>query len=1021
MIDDGGRKRFILLLAGFILVVGLVFGAYQLFKYKFKADEITGVPTAPTGITAADNSDKTAITLNWQDVKDSTATDYKIERSASIWDDFTTIATQASSIKTYTDSNIVPGQRYYYKIIGHNSNGYSVNSKVATPTRVEYKDYLAGIGEMETSFTTTQQRYSLDPKYQATNGYINETVDSTTTNSVASAWRTYYSTDLDPGTDTYAKITTGGETDTNQQCFGVNYNTKNSGNSRIVLRTYLDNNIQINADEYVNGDTIRFVVDKLSYKDDAGLPSGAFSASLQMGGSPVDYAPITNMPNLDSRPTSIDVTSTVAIPGSPGAKVKSFFFDFTVDIGGADKLGSKTPGICLDGAHFYIKKAGEADYKIVTVPVKQDHLENSYLSHAETNQDNPYYVALNYDDVSLAYGADYLRLPAKYFNPNIKFFSYTARSLSDYRSDQTTDPVDASFQEENKFAALLRDHSDWFYTYDPAKLQPPSGDTRDFTDGVQDLTKAYKKQKLDGSFLDYVFDDYYQTEYLNNISDPVVFTAYTAWWRQNAASLAKKRGFEGVFLDVSAMRTVAYDKVYPAVNCAAEGFKDNPDNANQCIVYDATISQSQAVLKAVIPYLKDQGLLVTMNCGGCHLGQESADTFFDPTNVAAGNTVYNTPNSHFQEHSFIGITPREGLLNANSYRQVEEWNNTIADIEKYQSLNANIPEGQKKVYYVSSYGFNKTSPDPSGASPKPADPINNVPGSAQLNASLDNYDTGWANHIIASYLMGSNPNTYLSIIYDDWVSGAAIRKEYPLDRTMLDKLGQAKGKRQVQFEGVSRDFNCTGSAWSLNCWKEAVNYRPFDNGLVVDNADTGEFDPKATSHPFVMPGNYVDEYGRKYATGTTITLKKRTGRIFFKADKLDKPSVSVTRTKTYSGSTALSGTTDLFATSVTVNGQTANINTTNHTWTLPSLSLNFGANNISIINSGEGVSSDPETVSINRRKIGDANGDNSINKYDFSSLMLNWNRFETSNLADFNEDGSVGKIDFSMMMLNWGK
>ena len=1070
MTDDGGRKRFILLLAGFILVVGLVFGAYQLFKYKFKADEITGVPTAPTGVTAVDNSDKTAINLNWQDVDGSTATEYKIERSASIWDDFTAIATQASSIKTYTDSNIVSGQRYYYKIIGHNSNGYSVNSKVATPTRVEYKDYLAGIGEMETSFTTSQQRYT------SPGAAVNEVVDSEQNNSVASGVNAVTQYGLTAGDDYYYRIEKGtGIAGTNQQCFAIKQNSK-SGNI-ITLRFYFGNGVQIKAGEFENGDTARFVIDKLSYMDANAdsLPAGsgrtftlgANASGLEPGNPPipVNYTipgtPSINDLDPSKRPNNINIEFPVGIPGRPTAAANAYSFDLVVNVSGADKLGSATPGICMDGAHFYVKKAAATDYTKVTVPANQDHVQNTFLSHSVSNTDDPYYIASNYSDSSMAYGADYLRLPAKYFNPNMRFEMYTARSLSDYRLGLNIDAPDAAMPSEDKLASLLHDHPDWFYTYDPTKLEPPSGDTRDFTDGVQDPTKAYFEQKLnpDGitsSPLNYVFDDYYQTEYLNNITDQ----SYITWWETNAAALAKKRGFDGVFLDVAAARSVVYAKKDLAYVCPPEYPEANVtmkvDGVDKsvpgCTVYNATTIQSRNLLKQVVPYIKSQNLSVTMNCGGCHLDTKTkpavtdatdADIFYDPGYPAnyTGeeteiiNTPDNTPDSHFQEHAFLGIAPRAGLFNFNDYRQVEEWNKTITDMEKYAEINKNLPESQKKIYYVSSYAMNKTSPDPI-ISPapdppqviKPADPINNIPTQAQLSASLDNYDTGWANQFIASYLLGSNKYTAFSIEYDDWSDGSGDRKEYPLPIAMMDKLGQAKDKRHVQFEGVSRDFDCSGSHWSRNCWKEAVNYRLFDNGLVIDNADTGEFPPEDTtmttgyqSHTFVMPGNYVDEYGRKYPSGTTITLQKRTGRIFYKADKLDKPSISVTRAQTYSGSTSLSGTTDLFATSVTVNGQAANINTTNHTWTLPSLPLNIGANNISIINSGEGATSDPETVTVNRRKIGDANGDSIINKYDFSSLMLNWNRFEVANLADFNEDGSVGKVDFSMMMLNWGK
>jgi len=51
-------------------------------------------------------------------------------------------------------------------------------------------------------------------------------------------------------------------------------------------------------------------------------------------------------------------------------------------------------------------------------------------------------------------------------------------------------------------------------------------------------------------------------------------------------------------------------------------------------------------------------------------------------------------------------------------------------------------------------------------------------------------------------------------------------------------------------------------------------------------------------------------------------------------------------------------------------------------------------------------------------KKGDANGDNKVDKYDFSLMMSNWGKTGT-NICDFNNDGKVDKYDFALLMLNW--
>jgi hypothetical protein len=52
-------------------------------------------------------------------------------------------------------------------------------------------------------------------------------------------------------------------------------------------------------------------------------------------------------------------------------------------------------------------------------------------------------------------------------------------------------------------------------------------------------------------------------------------------------------------------------------------------------------------------------------------------------------------------------------------------------------------------------------------------------------------------------------------------------------------------------------------------------------------------------------------------------------------------------------------------------------------------------------------------------KVGDANGDNIVNKYDFSLMMSDWGKTGTST-SDFNKDGKVDKYDFALLMSKWG-
>lgn len=372
-----------------------------------------------------------------------------------------------------------------------------------------------------------------------------------------------------------------------------------------------------------------------------------------------------------------------------------------------------------------------------------------------------------------------------------------------------------------------------------------------------------------------------------NLTDPtstpehwVPNQEFLNWWKTETTNRAVKRGFDGVFLDVSGARQVIYDKTpaYSASTCQELGYQGIMETVNgtrkeRCIVYNVTAAQGNETLKIMVSYLKENGLLVTMNCAGCHLGDGNTDCYFDPRNE--GNTPLNTPDSHFQEHSFLGIKPRDLLLNHNYYRTISQWNQVITDMQQYEEINNTLPETEKKDYYVSTYGFNKLEPDPSGANPFPADPIDSAPNQNELS-NLNKYNTGWAKFVLSSYLIGSNPHSYLSIVYDDYnyLTNNMDRKEYPLDNKMLDQLGESTNDRYVQYNGQAYQY---GDAIldSDNDVNRAVNYRRFEHGLSVANADSNN------AHNFVMPGNYTDEYGRVYASGTTINLSAHTGRIFF--------------------------------------------------------------------------------------------------------------------------------------------
>jgi len=76
--------------------------------------------------------------------------------------------------------------------------------------------------------------------------------------------------------------------------------------------------------------------------------------------------------------------------------------------------------------------------------------------------------------------------------------------------------------------------------------------------------------------------------------------------------------------------------------------------------------------------------------------------------------------------------------------------------------------------------------------------------------------------------------------------------------------------------------------------------------------------------------------------------------------------------------------------------------------------INFTMN---IPHSGGGPGPTPPPVATTI--VGDANGDNKVNEYDFALLMSQWGQTGTNLSADLNKDGVVNMYDFALLMLNW--
>ncbi|NLX90404.1 MAG: hypothetical protein GXZ07_02240 [Firmicutes bacterium] len=119
----------------------------------------TGVPAAPTGLTATAVSEN-AIMLTWED-NASNETGFKIERKTS-GGSFAQVATAGANTRVYYDNGLAADTVYYYRVRAYNSAGnspYSSEVKAATPAEAQHVIVLH-VGK--TAYYVDNQRRVMD-------------------------------------------------------------------------------------------------------------------------------------------------------------------------------------------------------------------------------------------------------------------------------------------------------------------------------------------------------------------------------------------------------------------------------------------------------------------------------------------------------------------------------------------------------------------------------------------------------------------------------------------------------------------------------------------------------------------------------------------------------------------------------------------------------------------------------------------------------------------------------------------
>lgn len=117
----------------------------------------------------------------------------------------------------------------------------------------------------------------------------------------------------------------------------------------------------------------------------------------------------------------------------------------------------------------------------------------------------------------------------------------------------------------------------------------------------------------------------------------------------------------------------------------------------------------------------------------------------------------------------------------------------------------------------------------------------------------------------------------------------------------------------------------------------------------------------------------------------------------------------------YSGTIAVNASTAIQAISCYPNNKTSTVASHLYAINIPAPVSSGGGSG-----SGGGAITQTSTLSAAAQKV-DSNKDGKIDVLDFVTLMANWSKTGSGNLADFNSDGKVDILDFVSLMANWTK
>ncbi|MHB9035565.1 MAG: putative glycoside hydrolase, partial [Armatimonadota bacterium] len=601
-------------------------------------------------------------------------------------------------------------------------------------------DLLGGIGDFETvtdvRWVSTYTGSNYD--FQANSGYASPYSNGsrsgynlpTPDDTVAAGWLRVTGDTVNPGANIIYRIVNGaGYNGSKCQYLAIKNMSGGTATARIKSEFKID---FANDNKLHPGDTITFRIDHVRMDNYTGLPSGAtvsYRVSIGDTGITSSNGYATQVVTPSDTPFSTEVS--YVIPSS----VKGLAVMLTVETSG--NLGIKKPGVYLDGAHLFVKRAGNTNYETREVPVKRDRSITTYKMFYHPTTHDEYSVARDNDVVIFQSvdGIDYSSLlKLKYLNPNIQCYMYiTAGTVWDTKDSAGNDlwSIGSPFGMKH----VQSNHPEWLYS-----------------NGV-------------GGYVN-------QVEYPYTYLVRVANQAYQNTWANSVIPKTQRHFFDGVFVDDLGTRVAS--QAGSKVTCV-----------------DIAAWEVQQFIHNVFPKLNSAGLKVIRNACNQRLrigvtewwwdqlqGTVYFDPFWTPTAPYGDTTKYsaNTPDivgdGANAEYGFWKVNRSETGVISNKYDK-SYWLNALDDMDAILAWNTAtgaraLSADKKKRLYIESYGGNT-----------PDDPQDGI--------------DGWLQFGLCSYLLAQNDWTILSPCVDilGYGIGAAARPD--IDLSITKRLGAPDG------------------------------------------------------------------------------------------------------------------------------------------------------------------------------------------------------------------------------------